>query len=175
MLWDGLYYNNRMIKLNIPGRDLVRLEHLVCDVNGTLAVDGNLIEGVDLALNRLRDKLAIHLLTADTYGRQHIIDQQLHLTAVRMHLYENTLGDLDNEAHQKADFVQQLGAEQVVAIGQGANDALMLKCAKIGICVMSPEGLAVEALREADVLALDILSALELLENPTRLTATLRI
>ncbi|MCJ7724477.1 MAG: hypothetical protein MUP03_10130, partial [Anaerolineales bacterium] len=36
-------YNNHMIELNIPGRGELRLQHLVSDVNGTLAVDGELI------------------------------------------------------------------------------------------------------------------------------------
>ena len=35
-----------MIDIDIPGRDHYRLEHLVLDVNGTLALDGNLLDGV---------------------------------------------------------------------------------------------------------------------------------
>ncbi|MFH1908337.1 MAG: hypothetical protein ABIL11_13305 [Chloroflexota bacterium] len=33
-----------MIELNIPGRGNLQLAHLVSDVNGTLAVDGELLE-----------------------------------------------------------------------------------------------------------------------------------
>lgn len=33
-------YNIRMIEINIPGGSTLQLDHLVCDVNGTLAVDG---------------------------------------------------------------------------------------------------------------------------------------
>jgi P-type E1-E2 ATPase len=161
-----VYYNTCMIELTIPGRGTVQLDHLVCDVNGTLALDGKLIEGVARALGALRDRLEIHLVTADTHGRQSIIDQQLGVQAVRL-----VPGD---EAGQKAAFVRQLGAERVVAIGQGANDAGMLSAAAIGIALISPEGLAVAALQAADLLAGDILSALELLEKPLRLVATLR-
>ncbi len=35
-----------MIELTIPGRGALRLEHVVSDVNGTLAVDGVLIDGL---------------------------------------------------------------------------------------------------------------------------------
>lgn len=35
-----------MIEINIPGRAAYQLEHLVCDVNGTLALDGVLLDGV---------------------------------------------------------------------------------------------------------------------------------
>jgi P-type E1-E2 ATPase len=155
-----------MIELNIPGRGRVQLQHLVCDVNGTLAVDGQLLEGIARPLTTLRDRLTLHLLTADTHGRQHIIDQQLNLQAVRI--------QAGAEAAQKAAYVRQLGPETVIAIGQGANDAEMLRLAAVGVAILSKEGTALEALLMADLLAPDIFSALELLENPLRLVATLR-
>ena len=49
----------------------------------------------------------------------------------------------------------------------------MLKQAALGICVLSLEGLAAETMMAADVLAPDVLSALELLENLLRLVAAL--
>jgi len=73
-----------MIRFNIPGLGDYNLEHLVMDVNGTLAVDGQLIEGVGEKIESLRSTLIIHLLTANTHGRQAVIDQQLGLTAVRI-------------------------------------------------------------------------------------------
>lgn len=155
-----------MIELNIPGRGELRLKHLVTDVNGTLALDGILPEGLPKRLGMLRDRLQLHLLTADTHGRQAAIDGQLNLTATRI------IGG--NEAVQKAEYVKKLGAGTVIAIGQGANDALMLKAAALGICVMSREGVAVETLNAADLLVPDILAALELLDKPLRLVASLR-
>jgi P-type E1-E2 ATPase len=155
-----------MIELKIPGRDSIRIEHLVTDVNGTLAVDGMLLEGVNRALKGLRDRLQIHLLTADTHNRQRLIDQQLGLQAVRIQPGE--------EAEQKAAYVRQLGADRVVAIGQGANDAAMLKTAALGICVLSQEGVALETLLAGDILVPNISAALELLERPLRIVATLR-
>lgn len=155
-----------MIELIIPGKGLIQLEHLVSDVNGTLALDGVLIDGVGKSLRNLRDRLEIHLLTADTHGRQAIIDTQLNLVAVRI--------QPGNEAEQKAEYIRRLGAEKVVALGQGANDALMIKHAAIGVCILSPEGAAAETLLAADIVAPDIQAALELLEKPLRLVATLR-
>lgn len=155
-----------MIELIIPGRGLVELEYLVCDVNGTLAVDGQLFDGLVRPLTKLRDRLELHLLTADTHGQQQIIDRQLNVQAVRLQP-----GD---EAIQKADYVRQLGAQGVVAIGQGANDAGMLQAAALGICVFSAEGVAVETLLAADLVVPDIFSALNLLEKPLRIVATLR-
>jgi P-type E1-E2 ATPase len=155
-----------MIELRIPGRGLVELEHLVCDVNGTLTVDGQLFDGLVRPLTNLRDRLELHLITADTLGRQSLIDRQLNLQAVRLQP-----GD---EALQKAAYVQRLGAQSVIAIGQGANDAGMLKEAALGICVFSEEGVAVETLLAADLVVSDIFAALNLLEKPLRIVATLR-
>jgi len=144
----------------------LQLEHLVSDVNGTLAVDGQLQEGLSRSLRGLRDRLTIHLLTADTHARQHTVDLQLGLQAVRIQP-----GD---ESGQKADYIRSLGAERVAAIGQGANDAAMLKEAALGICVLSAEGAALETLLAADLVLPDIFSALELLEKPMRIVASLR-
>ena len=155
-----------MIELNIPGRGTIKLHHLVCDVNGTLAVDGQLHEGLPRLLMALQDRLTVHLLTADTHGKQVIIDQQLNLQAVRV--------QPGKEAEQKAEFVRQLNAAEVAAIGQGANDAAMLKAAAIGIGILSAEGIAGETILAADLVVPNIYAALELFEKPLRIVATLR-
>jgi soluble P-type ATPase len=155
-----------MIEINIPGRGKHQFLHLVSDVNGTLAIDGQLLAGLDRKIIALRDRLTVHLLTADTHGRQTSIDTQLNLQAVRV--------IPGNEAGQKADYVRGLGADSVIALGQGANDAEMLKAAGLGICILSPEGTAVEAMLAADLLLPDVFSALELFEKPLRIVADLR-
>jgi soluble P-type ATPase len=163
---NPLVYNKFMIELNIPGRGLIRLQHLVCDVNGTLAVDGQLLDGVKQKLSMLRDRLSLHLLTTDTHGRQDFIDQQLNLKAVRIRP--------GNEAEQKAAYIDELGADLCVAIGQGSNDASVLHHAALGICVLSPEGTAIETLQVADLVVANIHEALEMLDKPLRIVATLR-
>ena len=155
-----------MIELTIPGRGPLRVQHLVMDVNGTLAVDGMLVDGVARRLSALRDRLEIHLITADTHRRQDAIDFALHTTALRLLP--------GGEALQKAEYVRGLGAESVAAIGQGANDAAMLETAALGICVMSVEGVAAETLHAADLLLPDINSALDIFEKPLRIIASLR-
>ena len=155
-----------MIEINIPGRSTLQLEHLVSDVNGTLAVDGVLMDGLAQRIASVRDRLTIHLLTADTHGKQAVIDQQLNLTATRL-----TGG---NEQEQKRAYVRTLGSEKVIAIGQGANDAAMLKEAALGICIMSQEGAATETLLSADIVVPNIFVAFNLLDNPLRIAATLR-
>lgn len=155
-----------MIELNIPGRQPIQLKHLVSDVNGTLALDGRLLPGISAKLRALTDRLQIHLVTANTHGQQAAIDRRLGLTA--------EIIPPEDEVGSKARFVEQLGADSVIALGQGANDAGMLAAAAIGLAVMSNEGLAVETLQAADLLLPDVASALDLLEKPLRLVASLR-
>ncbi len=156
-----------MLAVTIPRRGEFELDHLVLDVNGTLACDGRLIPGVTERLARIRTALDIHLLSADTHGRLDEIARELGVPATRLLASEP-------EPEQKAAFVRRLNPARVVAIGNGANDVRMLAEAAIGIVVLGPEGLAVDALQAADVVAGTIADALDLLLYPQRLVATLR-
>jgi P-type E1-E2 ATPase len=160
--WRG---SSVVSRVSIPGRGILELEHLVLDLNGTIAVDGEVLAGVPQRLAALSKTLTVHLVTADTQGRAAVIAEKLRVKLVRV-----TPGD---EAEQKRALVERLGAERVVAIGNGANDAGMLQAAALGIAVIGTEGLAVEALQAADMVA-TIHDALDLLLHPRRLVATLR-
>ena len=155
-----------MIEIEIPGFRTFRFRSLVLDVNGTIAKDGMLIDGVAGLLKQLQSRLNIHLITADTHGKQADIDRILGMTAASI--------PQTGQAQAKFHFVEQLGADEVVAVGNGANDAAMLGRAALGIVIIGPEGAAVDALLKAQVAAPDINTALELLLYPKRLIATLR-
>lgn len=155
-----------MIEIHIPGVGPCRFEHMVLDVNGTIACDGRLLSGVKERLDRLGERIEVHVVTADTHGTQASIDQQLGLAATRI--------PPTDQAQAKLSLIQHLGPETVVAIGNGANDALMLEHAALGILVIGDEGAAVDALLRADVVVTDIGAALDLLLYPNRLIATWR-
>ena len=156
--------------VTIAGRGTFYLEHLVLDVNGTVASGGHLIEGVRDQLVVLQQSgWHIHWITADTRGRQADLDEELGWPAVHI-----SARDPRGEAEQKAEFVRHLDARHVVAIGNGANDAQMLREAAVGIAVLGPEGLAVDALEASDLVAPNIHAALDLLIDPQRLIATWR-
>ncbi len=156
-----------LIELDIEGFRGLRLAHLVLDVNGTLALDGDLLPGVSERVGVLRDAVDVQLLSSDTYGRLEDVAATLEIAATRLEPGKD-------EAEQKADFVRALGAGEVVAVGNGVNDAAMLETASLGIAVVGPEGLAASALESADVVTVGIQDALDLLIHPQRLLATLR-
>ncbi len=155
-----------MIEVSLPGRDTIQIQHLICDVNGTIALDGHLLEGVKEKFEEISRKVQIHLVTANTNNSQSEIDEVLHLKAVLL-----TPG---NEVKQKADLLHALGEIHTAAIGQGANDHLMLKKSALGICILSQEGAATKTLLASDLVMPDILSALDLFAHPNRIMATLR-
>ena len=155
-----------MIEINIPGFCHLQLAHLVLDYNGTLAIDGHLIPQVGKKLTKLSHDLHIHVLTADTFG--------LAKTGLAGLPLDLTIAPPEDQAETKRAFVSDLGAEQVVAIGNGRNDGPMLKAAALGIALVQQEGGAVETLFSADIVSTSILDALDLFSHPKRLVATLR-
>jgi len=155
-----------MIEIAIPGFMELQLEYLVLDYNGTLAGHGELLAGVREKLEALAPHLEIHILTADTFGT--VKDQVAQLPA-RLSVIAP-----GNQAQAKREYVERLGNNRTVAVGNGRNDRLMLEAAALGIAVLESEGAAVAALTAADVAAGGILAALDLLLVPASLKATLR-
>jgi len=149
--------------ISIPGGDDLRLEHLMLDVNGTLTDRGDLIDGVEERLGRLRDALHIKLVSADTYGTVDAIARRLEVDAMRARTGVVKLWALD-----------RLGRDRCAVIGNGANDALVLEAAALGVAVLGPEGTSAVALRAADVICRSVADALDLLVDPQALAATLR-
>ena len=155
-----------MIEITISGYGELRLVHLVLDYNGTLAVDGRLLNCVADRLKVLSAQLDIHVITADTFSRAAVS-----LDGLPCRL---TILPAGEQAAAKQAFVRQLGAEQCVCVGNGRNDHLMLQAAALGIAVLQNEGAAAVTLMAADVISPNIQSALDLLTHPLRLVATLR-
>ncbi len=157
-----------MIKVEIPGYHdgRLELEHLVLDFNGTIAVDGKLIDGVAERITTLAEHLEVHVVTADTFGRAR---EELEGLPCSVDVLLPEAQDL-----AKAKFVEQLGPDRTVSIGNGRNDHTMLEHSALGIAVILGEGAARAAVYAANVVATDINVALDLLVNPKRLLATLR-
>ena len=155
-----------MLEINIPGSRRLQLKHIVLDYNGTIACDGDLIAGVKENLAALAERLQVHILTADTFGKA-----RRGLESIKCEL---SILAPDAQDICKLEYVKGLGAEHTICVGNGRNDQLMLKEAALGIAVILEEGAASKTLLAADIVCTHIVSALELLKNPLRLIATLR-
>jgi P-type E1-E2 ATPase len=155
-----------MVSVSIPGWGEISIEYLVVDFNGTAGYDGKLKKGIKEAFERISRYLKVFVISADSYNN---IDEELataSFTVVKV-------GKVSS-GKEKAKVVKELGPEKVAAIGNGANDAEMLREAALGIGVIGEEGCATSLLKEADLVVTDISHALGLFVHPERIMATLR-
>ena len=152
-----------MIRIEIPQRGIIELQHAVFDINGTLAIDGMPIPGAADRLKALSELLSVHALTAGTHGNIAELERTL---GFPLHIIAT--------GEDKLRYVEQLGPASVIAFGNGMNDIGMLRLAAIGVAILAGEGLAIGALQAADVLALGPVDAIDLVLKPKRLIATLR-
>ncbi|MFZ5643965.1 MAG: HAD family hydrolase [Bacillota bacterium] len=155
-----------MIEIKIPGMDIMKLNHIVLDFNGTMATDGIIIPGVIERLNSLSRELSVHILTADTFGTVREACSSVNGTV--------TVLSQGAGASEKEAFVRRLGEQSVVAVGNGMNDRMMLRTSALGILVIGAEGSSAHALAAADIVTGSINDALDLLLNTKRVIATLR-
>jgi P-type E1-E2 ATPase len=155
-----------MIEIIIPGFKDLRIDHVVCDYNGTLAADGELLPGVRELLVKLSSSVDIHVITADTFG---LAKAQLSGLPATLNIIPN-----ESQSEEKLSFISKLGTDTVFAIGNGRNDKEMLASAAVGVALIQKEGASSAAMASADLICSSIIDALNLLLNPKRLIATLR-
>ncbi|WP_432405230.1 HAD family hydrolase [Wukongibacter sp. M2B1] len=155
-----------MIEINIPSYKKVNIENVVFDYNGTLATDGELIEGIKEKLADISELVNIYVITADTFGtvRGNFRDIEVEVKIISR----------DNGILDKLNFVKELGCESTIAVGNGNNDELMLKESAIGVCVLGEEGLATKALLSSDIMLRNINDFFDMIINKKRIIASLR-
>lgn len=154
-----------MKSLSVPGWGTLQVKHVVLDLNGTVTQSGELIPGV---LDRLRKFAAegvdVYILSGDTRGTlARVFDQTSGITVVST-----------RNGEEKRAFVESIGADVTVCIGNGNIDVPMFKAARLAICTIQAEGATTTALYEADIVVTHVMDALDILCDPLKLTATLR-
>ena len=150
------------MRIHIPGRGPLELDHLVFDFNGTLACDGRITDEVLALLAVIAQKIDLIVATADTFGTAATTFEPAGIAWRRI----KTGGD-------KAQLVEGFGGNTAV-VGNGANDAMMFRAADLAVAVVGPEGAASAALLAADIVVSSIEAGLELFLHPNRIVATLR-
>jgi P-type E1-E2 ATPase len=155
-----------MIEVAIPGRGIFRIECLILDLNGTIALDGKLIRGVKERIIALSTKAQVIVATADTNKNAELLLRDLPVALCRI--------EEAGEGEQKARLVREKGESSTVCLGNGSNDVLMLKESAVGICIVGREGASSEAMTASDLVIPHINDALDLFLQPHRLRATLR-
>lgn len=155
-----------MIQIEIPGRETLEIDYLVLDYNGTIAVNGQLLDGVSQRFDELAKQVKLFVLTADTYGT---VREALKDLPVEVETFPQ-----GQASRAKLQVVEGLGASRCACVGNGYNDRLMFQVAALAVAVLEGEGLSIEALTAADVMTRSINEALDLILSPDRLRASLR-
>jgi soluble P-type ATPase len=158
------------IHIEIPGFGDRTIRTLVSDYTGTLSGGGKLSPGVRERLLRLDPLIDIHVLTSDTFGT---VRNEFANVPVAIQVLDGDRHDL-----KKQDFVQSLDRQSVFALGNGANDRLMLRVVRdgggIAVAVDNGEGCSTDAIAGANLLIHGAANALDLLLEPRALKAGLR-
>ncbi len=155
-----------MLFIDIPGGKNLKLDYAIFDMNGTLSVDGHIKESTKALLVRLADYLKIFVMTSDTFG---VASKELEGLPIELKIISS-----NGSREIKYKFLQELGQENCVAVGNGFNDSLMLKNAALSIAVMMEEGVSSISLLNSDIVVKNIENAISLLLNYKRVVATLR-
>ncbi len=160
------------LEINIPnGPDPVNVEILsiqkvILDLNGTVTVYGVLVDGIKERIKKLQDLgLTVYLLSGDTLGTAPDFANQLGVELI-----------IAKTAEEKAEKARNLGdTANIVAIGNGRIDAELFKICGLSIIVTGQdEGYDIEAHGFAHIGINTINNAIDLLLNPTIITATRR-
>lgn len=154
-----------MIRIEIPGREPIEAAHVVLDYNGTIAVDGSLIQGVEERIAKLKEMASVCVLTADTYGT---VRAQCEPMGVEVKTFPR-----EGAAKCKEEIVKGL-AGGAVCFGNGFNDIQMFDEALLAVAVLEGEGMCAALMGHADLVVHSVIDGLDLLLKPNRLRATLR-
>ncbi len=155
-----------MIEIDIPGWKKIKLENLVLDFNGTIALDGVIVPSVIPILQELSHKVKICIISADTFAT---VEEQCKDLPVKFKIIAP-----EDQKRQKGKFIRELGGDSTCSIGNGEVDVEMLRESILSICVMGYEACSTSALINSHLLAATGEKALELLLKPNRIKATLR-
>jgi len=155
-----------MISVTIPGWGELSIEYLMVDFNGTIALDGKSRKEAMEAIEKISRYVKVIVATADGYDT---VDSELRgsdVTVIKVN--KNASGS------EKARIMKELGPEKTAAIGNGMDEAAMIKEAALGIAVIGGEGCATALLKQADIVVTNITEAFGLILHPERLVATLQ-
>lgn len=149
---------------SIPNIGEIVTKTIILDLNGTIAIDGKLIEGVRERIDQLRSLVRLVLFTGDTHGNGADIARALNIELVHT-----------PDAEKKRDAALGMDSGTCAAIGNGRIDLALFQTVRLRIATLQAEGVHIETLLASDIVVPSINDALDLFLKPKRLMATLRM
>jgi soluble P-type ATPase len=153
------------MKYNPVGVGEINLDTIILDLNGTLAIDGKLVDGVIPRINKLKESgFKLYLFTGDQRGTA---SQQASELGIELMFAKTT--------SEKAECAKKCNFETTVAIGNARIDIGTFENSKIKIATLQKEGIHASIINHVDVIVPSINDALDLLLNPDSFNATMRL
>lgn len=157
-----------MKEINIPNYGKFIIENVIFDLNGTLQLKGQISEEVVNKFEQLKDNYNVYIISADIRGNLKELANKLNVSFIKINPKETT------EAEAKNNELIKLNKDKTIAVGNGNNDALMLKNAVIGITVLGNEGATVKSILNSDAVFPNPISVLDFLLDEKIMIGTLR-
>jgi soluble P-type ATPase len=152
----------------IPNYGKITIKNIIFDINGTIQFNGQISDDLVKKIEELKKVYKIYLVSADTRGNLKELAEKLNVSYIKINPVENS------EAEEKNRELIRLGKDVTVAIGNGNNDALMLKNAILGITILGSEGATIKSILNSEVIVPDPISAINLLLDEKIMIGTLR-
>ena len=147
------------------GAQKYKLDTLFLDLNGTVALNGVMVDGVAQRIAKLKDLgYKVVLLSGDLNGNATQIAEKLAIDFVKA-----------TSTEEKAEVVARYDKKRVAAIGNARIDIGMFENAEFSIVTLQSEGIQAKILNYADVVVNSINDALDLLIDRSIFEATMRI
>lgn len=156
------------INVKIPWGEKYIIQNVVFDLNGTLAIDGEIAKSTEELLKELAKDTKLYIITADTHNTAEKIRKEIG------GLCEIIVLKSDEHDLEKARFVHSLGFRETVTLGNGANDLKMVQEGILSFGVIGEEGAYGPLLSKVDIVVNHIDHAIKMLLNPMKIVATIR-
>ncbi|GAB4280568.1 MAG: HAD family hydrolase [Marinilabiliales bacterium] len=153
------------MEYEVPGVGKIVLKTVVFDLNGTLAVYGNIKESTKVLLNKmLGNGFEVVLLTSDQRGIAVETASELNIKCV-----------IAKTSDDKENFMSSLDFQTTVAIGNARVDIGMFKHSKIRIATIQQEGIHTGILNYVDIMVNDVDDAIKLLLDKDTFASTMKV
>lgn len=152
------------MKYIVPEIGQIEINTIVLDLNGTLQVNGQIPDGVEERLLKLRENgFQLMLFSGDARGNASKIADELGIELRKC-----------ISGKEKEEEFLKFNTETTAAIGNARIDIGKFKHAKLSIGTLQAEGIHVEILEHIDVLVPSINDALDFFLDEDTFKATMR-
>lgn len=152
------------MKYDIPGLGELEIKTIILDLNGTISVGGQIVDGVKERLEKLKKaRFRLVLFTGNTRGDASMIAEELSVEWM-----------FAGDSLTKKNLSDELDPATCASIGNGLIDRELMQNVALGVAVLQAEGVHVKTLYACDLVIPSVNDALDLFIDSNRLIASLR-